>query len=81
MRTTIDAAGRIVVPKPMREELGLIGGQVLEINARDGRLEVDIPPTEMRLEERDGVLVAVPARELPPLTIDQVRVTLEGTRR
>lgn len=81
MRTTIDAAGRIVVPKRVREELGLYGGEELEITAHDGRIEVDVPPASMRLEEREGLAVAVPDEPLPPLTADQVRDTLERTRR
>jgi AbrB family looped-hinge helix DNA binding protein len=81
MRTTIDAAGRIVVPKAMRDELGLSGGQELEITTRDGRLELDVPPVTMRLVERDGVTSAIPSVPLPTLTVSQVRETLERTRR
>lgn len=81
MQTTIDAAGRIVVPKPLRDELGLRPGQVLELEVRDGRLEVEIAPVAMRLERRGRGLVAVPAQPLPALTADQVRETLEITRR
>ena len=81
MRTTIDRAGRIVVPKPLRDELGLIGGETLEISARDGRLEIDVPPTPMRLERRGKGPVAVPERDLPLLTADTVRATLEQLRR
>jgi AbrB family looped-hinge helix DNA binding protein len=82
MRTTIDGAGRIVVPKALRDELGLTGGQELEIATVDGVLEVSVPPTPVRLVRRDGVLVAEPAEgELPPLTAEQVRETLERVRR
>ena len=81
MRTTIDAAGRIVVPKPLRDELGLVGGQELEISARDGKIEVDVSTTPMRLELREGVQVAVPSRPLPALSASQVREALERTRR
>ena len=81
MKTTIDAAGRIVVPKPMRDELGLTGGQELEITARDGRIEVDVTPVPMRLEEHDGVITAVPEDPLPALRASQVRDALERTRR
>ena len=81
MKTTIDGAGRIVVPKAMREELGLYGGQEVELTAADGRIEIEVPPTPMRLEERDGILVAVPERPLPTLTAEMVRETLEKVRR
>jgi AbrB family looped-hinge helix DNA binding protein len=81
MRTTIDAAGRIVVPKPLRDALGLGPGELLEIRASDGRLEVEAAPTPMKLKKRGKGVVAVPETELPPLTADQVRDTLEQVRR
>ncbi len=81
MRTTIDKAGRIVVPKAMRDELGLAGGQELEITSRDGHLEVDAVPVAMRLVDRDGAPVALPSQPLPPLSAQQVREVLERTRR
>lgn len=81
MRTAIDAAGRIVVPKPLREELGLRAGQALEVRARDGILEVEPVAARLRLVEREGLLVAEPEEPLPPLTAEQVRATLERLRR
>ena len=81
MITTIDSAGRIVVPKRLREELGFRPGQKLELNAVDGRLEVEHPTTPIRLEEREGQLVAVADRPMPALTPELVRETLEQIRR
>ena len=81
MKTTIDAAGRIVVPKPLRQALGLKPGQSLDIRARDGRLEIEVVPTPMKLQRRGKGIVAVPETELPPLTAEQVRETLERVRR
>jgi AbrB family looped-hinge helix DNA binding protein len=81
MKTTIDRAGRIVVPKPLREALSLHGGETLELSVRDGRLEAEPVATPMRLERRSDGVVAVPDHELPPLTAEQVRATLEQTRR
>ncbi len=81
MRATIDAAGRIVVPKPLREALGFEAGQALELTAVDGRLEVEVAPVPMRLEPEGRGLVAVPASPLPPLTAERVREVLEQTRR
>ena len=81
MKAMIDAAGRVVVPKSLREALGLTPGQALEIRATDGRLEIEIAPTAMRLERRGKGVVAVPAEKLPALTAEQVRETLERVRR
>lgn len=81
MRTTIDSAGRIVVPKAFRDELGLRGGEEVEIALVDGRVEIALLPTPVTLERREGVLVAVADREMPPLTQELVRETLEKVRR
>ena len=80
MKSTIDAAGRIVVPKPLREALGLKAGLPLEIRAGDGCLEIEIAPTPMQLKMRGKGVVAVPTAKLPVLTADQVRDTLERVR-
>lgn len=81
MKTSIDAAGRIVVPKALRDRLGLIGGRQLDIREHEGRLEIEPVPKRMKLVRRRGGSVAVPARKLPPLTDDIVRDTLEQLRR
>jgi len=75
MQTSIDAAGRIVVPK----QLLLVPGQVLEIRANDGPLVVEVAPTAMTLKKRGKGAVAVPETDLPPA--DLVRETLERLRR
>lgn len=58
MRATIDKAGRLVIPKPLRDELGLRPGEV-EVSAQGAALRVE-PVTESSLDERDGRLV-IPA--------------------
>ncbi|MDG4828814.1 AbrB/MazE/SpoVT family DNA-binding domain-containing protein [Solwaraspora sp. WMMD1047] len=81
MRTAIDGAGRVVIPKALRDALGLIPGQPLDIVSRDGRLEIVPEPTPMRLvDDGDGV-AAVADVEMPPLSADLVRETLEQVRR
>ena len=79
MRTTIDAAGRLVVPKPLREELGFAPGTELELTAVDGRLEVAVP-SRVRIEEGPhGVRFVANTDE--PLTAGQVRAVMERGRR
>jgi AbrB family looped-hinge helix DNA binding protein len=81
MRSAIDSAGRVVIPKPLRDRLGLEQGRVVEIRERDGRIEIEPASTPMSLARRTGGPVAVPEAELPPLTDELVRATIEGTRR
>ena len=82
MKTTIDAAGRLVVPKVLRQALGLKAGQPLEIRGGDGRLEIEVAPTPMRLKRRGkGVVAFAVSGEMPALTSELVRDTLERVRR
>ncbi|HEY8644042.1 MAG TPA: AbrB/MazE/SpoVT family DNA-binding domain-containing protein [Candidatus Dormibacteraeota bacterium] len=81
MKATIDGAGRLVVPKPLRDQLGVKPGQVLELEVRDGRLEAEVAAVEMHLERGRHGPVAVPTDALPTLTADLVRETLERSRR
>jgi AbrB family looped-hinge helix DNA binding protein len=81
MQTTIDAAGRIVVPKALRDRLGLRGGAELEITERGGVIEIVPVPTPVSLVETADGLVAVPEHVMPPLSDAMVRDTLEQTRR
>ena len=81
MKTSIDPAGRIVVPKALRQMLGFRPGVPLQLRASDGRLEIEVAATPMRLRKRGKGLVAVPDTKLPELTAEMVRDTLERVRR
>jgi AbrB family looped-hinge helix DNA binding protein len=81
MKSAIDSAGRVVIPKPLRVRLGLEQGRVVEIRERDGRIEIEPASMPMSLVRRAGGRVAVPDEDLPPLTDEQVRATIERTRR
>jgi AbrB family looped-hinge helix DNA binding protein len=81
MRTAIDAAGRIVIPKEFRDRLRITRGRALEIRERDGLLEIEPAPARMSLVRKGRWWTAVAEEKLPPLTDDLVRETLERTRR
>ncbi|MGH2703917.1 MAG: AbrB/MazE/SpoVT family DNA-binding domain-containing protein [Actinomycetota bacterium] len=81
MKSTIDSGGRVVIPKPIRDRLGLVPGTTVDVAEREGHIEIAPAETPMRLVEVAGVLVAESAEHLPPLTDDIVRETLERTRR
>lgn len=81
MRATIDRMGRIVIPKGIRDRLELRGGETLEIVERNGVIELSPVPTDIRLVDTPEGPVAEPITDIPPLTDEQVRDTLERIRR
>jgi AbrB family looped-hinge helix DNA binding protein len=81
MRTTIDGAGRVVIPKVIRDEAGLHAGVDVDIHLRDGRIEIEAATVPMRVGERDGRAVIEAEGEMPALTDEAVRDILERIRR
>lgn len=81
MRTTIDGAGRVVIPKAVRDAAGLGPGTELEVEFRDGRVELEPASVPMHLVRRGSGVAVEPAADLPPLTVEDVRDVLEHIRR
>jgi AbrB family looped-hinge helix DNA binding protein len=77
MTTTIDAAGRLVIPGPIRREAALEPGVPLEVRWRDGIIEIEPQPIPVVLEARGRLLVARPKIRVRPLGT----ATVERTRR
>jgi AbrB family looped-hinge helix DNA binding protein len=69
MQTTIDKAGRVVVPKALRLEVGLVPGDV-EIVVDGNGLRVSPVATD-RLQDVGGLLMLPAAEE--PMSGDDVR--------
>lgn len=79
MRATIDGGDRVVIPKPVRERLQLTAGREIEIIERDGWVEISPIPTPMTLMGDEPI--ASTDREMPVLTAETVRQTMEQLRR
>jgi len=81
MRITMDAVGRLVVPKALRAELGITGPTELEVIARDGVIEIAVADVPARIEDRGGVPVIVTDGPMMPLTVEDVRAAIDRVRR
>ena len=75
MRTTIDTAGRLVIPKELRREAGLRPGTELEIRWREGLIEIEPTPLPVKLKKRGRFLVATPTQSIERLTNESVEQT------
>ena len=57
MKTTIDGAGRIVVPKSVRDQLHLTPGSELEIDVLDDSVVIRHRDASEPLVEKQGILI------------------------
>jgi AbrB family looped-hinge helix DNA binding protein len=77
MITTMDPAGRLVIPSEIRREAALVPGAPLEVRWRDGVIEIEPQPLAVKLVRKRHLLVAHPAVKVAPLR----KTTVERTRR
>jgi AbrB family looped-hinge helix DNA binding protein len=81
MRTTIDSAGRVVIPKPVRDQAGLEAGTEVEVEFRDGQIVLEPTTVSMRVVKRAPGAIIEAEGEMPTLTSADVRAVLERVRR
>lgn len=77
MVTTMDGAGRLVIPREIRREAAIEPGVPLEVRWRDGVIEIEPQPLAVTLTRKGRLLVAAPATPAPRLRT----ATVERTRR
>ncbi len=56
-RLTVDKAGRIVIPKPLRDELRLDPGDALQLESEDDRIILRPVREAIPIRKEDGVWV------------------------
>ena len=72
MKATMDAAGRLVIPKDIRRQARLQPGMPLDVRWHDGRIEIEPAPVPVALVRTGRFVVAVPQAEGPALTTAEV---------
>lgn len=80
MITTIDRAGRLVLPKAARDRAGLVAGMPLEVRVVDGRVEIEPAATRVTVEKKGGFWIATPVEPLPVLRQEDVDRTIDELR-
>jgi len=81
MRTTIDSAGRVVIPKEIRKTAGLSGSAEVEIDIDDdGVITIQPAPSKVRLVKRGRLLVAEFDESVPKIGVEEVNAITKALR-
>lgn len=70
--TTVDSKGRIVLPKDVRERLGLTAGSEVDVREEDGRAVVEPEDDPDRIIERMEELLADAPTDRQPTPYDEL---------
>ena len=80
MRSTIDGAGRVVVPKAIREAAGLRPGTEVQFRVQGGHVEIEPVPLTITVKRRGSLVVATPQVNQPVLHAADVDRTIAELR-
>ena len=83
MVTTMDAAGRLVIPSEIRREAGIEPDTPLDVRWRDGVIEIEPQPLTVTIARKGRLLVAKPRSRIRPLrdaTVERTRRQLRGRK-
>ena len=78
MKTSLDSTGRIVVPKPLRDALGLAPGSTLDISRYGAGLQLVPDGRTARVVDEAGVLVVTGETEIDD---DDIFALIDAGRR
>lgn len=73
MRTTIDSAGRLVIPKSLREQSGIAAGEV-EVSLDGAAIRIESVATDNLVEEDGLLLLPDSGRQLDADAVRELRL-------
>jgi AbrB family looped-hinge helix DNA binding protein len=80
MKTTIDRAGRVVIPKEVREQVGLTPGTEVEVRAVEGIVEIIAPRPQGRIIKEGPVWVWEPDTGTRQVTQEEINDAIREVR-
>ena len=80
MKATIDKAGRVVIPKAIRERAGLRPGMELEVLMENGRVALEPQVPKGRIVYVRGLPVWETPPGTPPLTPEEINEWIRQDR-
>jgi AbrB family looped-hinge helix DNA binding protein len=80
MKTTIDAAGRVVIPKQVRDLAGLEPGAEVTVEFSNGKIQLEPASKPVKVVRKGSSFVLRAPKGTPPLTIEKVNEILERVR-
>jgi AbrB family looped-hinge helix DNA binding protein len=81
MKTSMDRAGRLVIPQEIRRKSGIKPGMPLEVRWEKGAIAITLAPSSVRLERKGRLLVAIRLKNGPSLSTKTVNSTRKAQRK
>ena len=76
----IDKAGRVVIPKPLREEMQLAPGDALELESGGDQITLRPVRGTSPLQKEDGIWVFRTGKRIPASVTDELLSDLRAER-
>jgi AbrB family looped-hinge helix DNA binding protein len=76
-KLTLDKAGRVVIPKKLRDKLHMSAGDSFQVESTDEKIVLKPVREEATMLKKDGMWVIKTGK---PLTVDDVNAVIESVR-